>query len=207
MLDIDLDLDLEWRTIDTRARTLQSEPEFGKVRLRAQGRLTDRRAALKSSILLSLGQELLVKIVGEKALETEKGSSKRKPALLNILDLCAEISHMYKAHAVRVTIFMCARVAFLCHQLRITLAKDGLENNFWGDVDKKLDEIRTVHATKEARSRVFKKALEADQKLFGSADLHDATHAVPTSEQIIGDNAADGKGTTSVQATPASVFG
>lgn len=83
-----------------------------------------------------------------------------------------------------------------------------------------------MHATKEAHSRyvikpgvnicvmqahtfhrVFKKALEVDQKLFGSADLHDATHAVPTSKQIIGDNTADGKGTTSVQATPASVFG
>jgi len=145
-------------------------PKRDIVASRARGRLTDRRSSIKTAILLSLGTELLTT---HKAMHLVRQSGKAKaptPEKLNILQLVAEVAALHKSAPVRVTLEVCARIAYLRRRLLKLIEVDTTQYaSYWVIVDKKLFELRSAETAAQI-SRTFVRALREDQKTFGVVD-------------------------------------
>jgi len=177
------------------------------VRARVQLRLTDRRAAIKRAIMLSIGPPpppLSSDSTGEEtqsqAATAGHISAKKhaKAVRLDIVKLCAAIANEHSESEVVVTIQMCARFAFLRHVFVQSISNPALSgNSYWPLVDKQLDLLREQYPGDPGSvTLVLTMMLNSDRHKYGQPDTqHEPTEtsAAPNATQRIADSAANGE--------------
>ncbi|KAH9828835.1 uncharacterized protein C8Q71DRAFT_863690 [Rhodofomes roseus] len=175
-------------TSDVRNNKLKREI----VEKRVGGRLTDRRAAIKLLILFSIGPDRLIELNAIHFTKPKNPKTQATPPVkLNVLQLAAEISGLYKLDPVRLTLELCARVAYLRRRLDTFLqTKPNNTDQYWRIVDTKLAELRKQGALKA--SRMIQQALREDQDRFGTVDTNEYEEAI-SGDDNISDRAAEGR--------------
>ncbi|TFY50092.1 hypothetical protein EVJ58_g11196 [Rhodofomes roseus] len=116
------------------------------------------------------------------------------PLKLNILELAAEISALHKSAPIKLTLEVCARIAYLRRRFeRLLQEKPNLKNteHYWNVVDKKLSELRKQKNTLEV-SRIIQRGLREDQDAYGTVDRNAYEEAELAQDNTV-DLAAEGK--------------
>ncbi|KAI0048709.1 hypothetical protein FA95DRAFT_1605078 [Auriscalpium vulgare] len=145
---------------------------------RIQSKLTERRFNIKG--ILSAG------IVTPSATPSTDPSSS-EPRAVDIVELCQQLVAINKAANLKVTVKMCARVAFLR-----TILKDHNTGKYWLAVDKQLEAVREKYAGDATKtSRFFALILENDRKTYGRGNMDGLSNGQANDDQAEADGIAD----------------
>jgi len=157
------------------------------VTKRVQNKLTDRRHDVKKMINASL--------IIENPDDTVAADTPSKPTKLkksDIVNLCQALINIYKPAALKVTVQMCARIAFL----RAVLTENPNSSRYWEIVDNNLERVRKDCAgDKNKISKAFYQVLGHDRTQYvGDATSLDAvSREMSNGMQQEADKAADGE--------------
>ncbi|KAH9949934.1 hypothetical protein B0H21DRAFT_889360 [Amylocystis lapponica] len=164
------------------------------VKMRVQVRLTDRRAVIKRTIMLSLGPELQPR--NSPASEQSTSSKRVEAVRQDIVKLCTVIANEHSTTEAVVTVQMCARFAFLRHVFLQMLQKPELADaSYWPLVDKQLDLLRGQYPDDpDSITRILTMMLNNDRRDYGQPDVRDDLEAgaMPNTKQVVADSAAGG---------------
>lgn len=179
------------------------------VKARVQMRLTDRRAAIKKAIMLSIGPSPQLEPNPVTTSEEHQSQapvtpipvSKKKhtgAVRINIVKLCTAIANEHSESEVVVTIQMCARFAFLRHVFVQSICNPALATwSYWPLVDMQLQLLREQYVGKPSSiTTVLTMMLNNDRRDYGQPDSQDEPteiSAIPNTTQRIADSAANGE--------------
>ncbi|KAH9920180.1 uncharacterized protein B0H18DRAFT_1122141 [Fomitopsis serialis] len=152
---------------------------------RVRTRLTDRRSAIKTAILLSIGPEKLTELDAMHLTKPKNAKTQPTPPVkLNILQLAAEVSGLHRSAPAKLTLELCARIAYLRRRLEKMLQdKPKNTDQYWKIVDKKLVELRKGSAVEV--SRMIQRGLREDQDMYGTVDANEYEEAASGDNDIV----------------------
>ncbi|KAJ7898972.1 hypothetical protein B0H13DRAFT_2519668 [Mycena leptocephala] len=122
--------------------------------------------SLISKTLINKRNIIKVVIQGSLGSDPAEGATLR-PGALNIVQLVAVIFEKLKVKSIHPDLRMCGRVAVLRK-----LMSEKNDSKYWGDVDKKLANVRNKHPDPGAQSKFIKKyMLDPDLQTYGLVNL------------------------------------